>query len=663
MSKNMTNTPPIIQLMQLNNNYGNQYYLPYSIGVLAAYVKKNQKLKEAFKFNPFLYKRAAVEEIVEAIGFVDVFGVSAYTWNWELSVRVAQRIREVNPDALIIFGGPHVPDSSPEFFDQYGFIDIAVHGEGEMIFDEILTKYLSKECFREVPGISFNDRKNGEVITNKKPSRMKDYAELPSPYLEGEFDALVADNPEVEWMAPWETNRGCPFQCTFCDWGSSIASKVNEFPGDRIAQEIEWFSKNKIGYILGCDANFGIRKRDIDIATALVASKKNTGYPKDFAVCFTKNSTEAIFGVGKILHAGEMLKAVSISMQSLDEGALKSIKRDNIKLEVFKQLQSKYNEAGITTFTELILGLPGESRDSFAKGICTLLDNGQHSQIYIYNCSIMPNAEMGGKVYQDMFRIKTVAIPIFTAHSKKDDSDAIVEYDRIIVETDTMDKGDWRAMHHFAWIIQCFHMLGLFQGAAIFLRNYAKVSYHDIYSGLLQYAYANPESHIGQEIAILNGVLDGVLDGREYGQYLPEDSDVSWPAEEASFLRLSKRKDEVYAELHQFTLELLAQKETPVNADIVKALLNYQKIVIANPHDVGDAEMVFEYDIPDFISAHRNGLTKELVERNVSYLIKRPYNFAGNLELFSRNIVWYGRKRGRLTYQHHAVTEDEELVA
>ena len=76
----------------------------------------------------------------------------------------------------------------------------------------------------------------------------------------------MQSNPKENWIGLWETNRGCPFQCTFCDWGSATASKVSRFEMDRLEREIKWMAEKKIKYIFVCDANFGIQKRDIEIA-------------------------------------------------------------------------------------------------------------------------------------------------------------------------------------------------------------------------------------------------------------------------------------------------------------------------------------------------------------------------------------------------------------
>ena len=176
-----------VQLLQLNNNYGNQYYLPYTIGCLQAYDHKHENIRNNFDFLPFLYKRERVETVVAKMGHVDVFGVSSYVWNWRLSLEIAKELRRRNPNVLIIFGGPHVPDIDPEFFKRFPFIDIAVHGEGELAFLNILETYLRKESYHSIPNTSYFNRITGEVHHNSKGPRFNEIDLFPSPYLEGAF--------------------------------------------------------------------------------------------------------------------------------------------------------------------------------------------------------------------------------------------------------------------------------------------------------------------------------------------------------------------------------------------------------------------------------------------------------------------------------------------
>ena len=168
--------------------------------------------------------------MVKKVGQVDILGISCYIWNWRMSLKLAEEVRKKNPNCMIFLGGPHVPDSTDEsFFRQYPYIDMTMHGEGELTFEETLMKYLNKEPLTNIIGTSFYDRKNSKkVYLNKKRERMRNYSLLPSPYLSGTFENLFKKY-DYSWTLTWETNRGCPFKCTFCDWGSAIASKLEKF--------------------------------------------------------------------------------------------------------------------------------------------------------------------------------------------------------------------------------------------------------------------------------------------------------------------------------------------------------------------------------------------------------------------------------------------------
>ena len=639
------------QLAQFNNNYGNQYYIPYSIGVLTSFARQDRRIAEGVGFPAFLYKREAPERIADRIGQVDVLGLSCYVWNWRLSLAVASEVRRRNPDVLIVVGGPHVPEKDPAFLRQHPGIDVAVHGEGEGAFQEILLRLLAGEPLAGIPSTAVKDRSTGEVVHTPKRTRMRDLSDLPSPYLAGTFDPIMHQADGIAWMALWETNRGCPFACTFCDWGSATASKVIEFDWQRLMAELAWFTQNRIGFVFGCDANFGIRKRDVEIARALVAAKREHGFPQDFRVCFTKNSTHRIFELASIFHDGGMLKGVSLSMQSLDAGTLEIIKRDNIKLDVFADLQQRYNSAKISTYTELIIGLPGETYDSFVSGIDALLERGQHSQIIIYNCCVMPNAEMGDPAYREAHGVKTVLSPIFQAHSIPHDvNDPIAESEPVIVGTASMPVADWRRAYRFAWAVQCFHALGLLQGTAIFLRHYCGIPYRRFYEELLAFADSTAGGLLNQELCTLDRLLDRVLEGKGFDQVLPEFSDITWPPEEASLLRLSSDAGRFFAEIGRFVDAVLDATLADLDTDLRQDLLRYQSAIVVTPDDDAEVEVVLGAGIPEYVEAHRNNALAELQHGASRYRIRPQTAFGGDRRTYAREIVWFGRKGGRFMH-------------
>ncbi|MDP6175464.1 MAG: radical SAM protein, partial [Rhodospirillales bacterium] len=429
---------------------------------------------------------------------------------------------------LIVLGGPSVPNDPADFFDSHPGIDLLCHGEGEESFAEILEAMLAGRAPSRIAGTTHYERGTGQVTANPPRQRFRDLTPIPSPYLGGIFDGLLAGRPDVEWMALWETNRGCPFSCSFCEWGGADTTKLRRFDMDRLGAEIDWFARHEIGWIFCCDANFGILKRDLEIAQLLTRAKRARGYPQEFRVCYTKNSSGRIIELAKLFDQAEMGKGVSISMQSLNPDTLKRIKRVNMAASDFATLQGKFAAQGLVTFTEMIVALPGETYDSFAAGLETLLDCGQHGGINIYNCSILPNSEMAEPEYQKAHGIQTVDIPVFQPHSSPPEAGAeVIEGERIAVATDSLPIEDWRRVQRFAWAVQCFHLLGMLQAVALTLKNAMGVGYRDFYESLIAHGLDNPRGLVGGELARLDAVLVNVLAGKGFDQYLEGFLDVT----------------------------------------------------------------------------------------------------------------------------------------
>ena len=180
----------------------------------------------------------------------------------------------------------------------------------------------------DVSGISF--RLDGEVVTTAERVRMADLDVIPSPYLAGHFDCF-ANVPGV--TAVIETNRGCPYGCTFCDWGSNTRSRVREFATERVLAELEWCARNGVEAIYIADANFGIMERDLEIAEHVARLKETYGFPLDCSTNYAKNTTKYLKKiVAKWVDAGILTRG-KVSLQSFDPPTLLAIRRQNIKIE------------------------------------------------------------------------------------------------------------------------------------------------------------------------------------------------------------------------------------------------------------------------------------------------------------------------------------------
>ena len=535
-----------VGLVQINNSFSGQNYLPYSAALLEAYARRKAADPGRYRFRLPIYKRVRIGDAVEQLLGCAIVGFSTYVWNGQISLEIARRLKARQPDVLIVFGGPHVPDQPEPFLRAHPFIDVAVHNEGEETFLRILETFPSRQ-WTDIPGVSFIGA-DGAFVRNANAPRFRDLDEVPSPFLDGSFDPIMRANPDETWIGLWETNRGCPFQCTFCDWGSATAAKVTKFGLDRLYAEVDWFARRKIEYVFCCDANFGIQKRDVEIAEYVATVKAATGYPVALSVQNTKNATERAYLTQKILSDAGLNKGVALSMQSVDANALAAIKRDNISLETYMELQRRFTRDGVETYSDLILGLPGETYDSFADGVQLLIETGQHNRIQFNNLSILPNAEMGDPAYQKKFGMVIVESKIINIHGERVElEDDVPELQQLVIATHAMPAADWRRTRAFCWIAALLHFDKLFQIPLIVAHELSGSTYRDMIEAFLDVDEAEfpllgaiRDFFLAEARAIQEGAPEYVFSEQYLGIY--------WPADEYMFIKLTAEKqfDEFY---------------------------------------------------------------------------------------------------------------------
>lgn len=659
-SRELADQPITIGLVQINNAFSGQNYLPYSTGVLQAYVEGHAPDASCYRFLLPVYKRERVQAAVDHLLEADVVGFSTYVWNEKISLAIAKRLKELKPEIVVLFGGPQVPDKSEDFLRQHPFIDAAIHNEGEKAFLAFLETLKSQtgeaRDWMAVPSLSMVDAE-GRYIRTLPAARLRDLDEIPSPFLAGVFDPLIQANPDQTWIGMWETNRGCPFACTFCDWGSATASKVNQFGMDRLEAEVDWFAKQKMEFVFCCDANFGILKRDVDIAEYVAKVKHGTGYPKALSVQNTKNATERAYLTQKILSDAGLNKGVTLSMQSLDDPTLDAIKRKNINLDTYMELQKRFTEDKVETYSDLILGLPGETFDAFADGIARLVENGQHNRIQFNNLSILPNAEMGDPDYQKRFGMETVETRIINMHgSPTVDADGIYETQQLVVATQAMPREDWAKTRAYAWLVALIHFDKLFQIPIVATRETAGIDYRTIFDAFMtvdRKAYP-----------LIGRIRDFFLDearkiqagGPEY-IHSEEWLDIYWPADEYVFIDLTRR-DEIGAftdEAFSLLENLIEERAfgVPVSAIYDAVMLN--RALIKQPFLKKNFVLTTDYDMLAFHAGAVVGKAPDLKRQKTTYKIDRLTERYTDFATWCREVVWYGNKKGAYLYGKKAV--------
>jgi len=624
---------------------------PYAAGLLQAYARRHAESRDQISFLPILHAPIAVDTAVDALAGADIVAFSAYVWNIERSLEAARAVKARRPSTLIVFGGPQVPDHAETFLRSYPFIDVACHGEGERTFAAVVDRAAGRRS-GDIAGTSWMD---GDRFEYRPPApRMKALDEVPSPYLEGVFDPLMAANPSGKWVMLWETNRGCPFACTFCDWGSAVASKVYQFDRARLTAELEWFAAKEGEFIFCCDANFGILPRDVELAQEAAAIKRRLGYPRTLSVQNTKNATDRSYQVQKTLADAGMNAGVTLSLQSNDPHTLKSVKRDNISLASFQELQRRYTIDRIPTYTDMILGLPGETYESFANGISTLIERGQHTRMFFYNCSLLPNAEMSQPAYREEFGIKTVRQAMIDLHGPIDPPEGdVTEYLETSITTRDMPAPDWVRTKVFAFAIELFLYDRLLYVPLVAMYARYGVSVRQSVEALAA-AGADRFPVVASVFAAFTRHARDIQNGGT--EYIPsrEWLGIYWPPDQHALITLATtfKTDEFYAEAEQILASLVGEEDRSMLHDAVE--LNRHMLRL--PFELSDLTLELQHDILGYVQAAAAGRAGALEPAPTTYRIKRTRPVWVAWEQWYEHVIFCQNQKATYLYPIETVT-------
>jgi 2-(S-pantetheinyl)-carbapenam-3-carboxylate methyltransferase len=454
-------------------------FVPYAYGLLRAWCEQDPRLKEHYRWAEPLCWPDRVEDLAAAVTDPFILCASCYVWNHEQHLYIARLVKERYPDCRVVFGGPHIPREAEAYLALHGQVDVLVHDEGEMALQGLLHQYLLVQAdLVRVPGISF--RGTDGVVTTAPLGLPRDLP-VQSPFLQGYFESYLkaADGHAI---GLWETNRGCPYGCSFCDWGARTTNKVRRHAMDKIKAEIDYLASHRIEDIYLTDCNFGLFERDLEITRLLVASKQRSGYPKRVRIQFAKQSDERVLEISRLLNADGMLWGTTLSMQSVTPKVLKAVKRQFLGIDKYARLKKRYQELAIPTYTELILGLPLETRQSFITGISRLFEIGIHDDIRVFELALLPNAPLSRPEERRRYGLQTRFKPLRRVAAGQP-----CEKIELVFATATMPYEDWALCLLFGEMIQAFHNGGYTRFLAIYLHDAGLVDYRTFYEGLLDW--------------------------------------------------------------------------------------------------------------------------------------------------------------------------------
>jgi radical SAM superfamily enzyme YgiQ (UPF0313 family) len=168
----------------------------------------------------------------------DLIGISSYTENFEVVIKLTDLIKITFPKILIILGGPHV-SFCPDEALKYSSVDFVSRGEGEMTFVELL-EALNYSTLRleEIEGISYRNEK-GNIVHNRDRKFIHKLDSLPWSDMSMEKKKIYNIKQLII------TSRGCPGKCIYCASSALSGNRYRMRSAENVFSEIYYKYKYK----------------------------------------------------------------------------------------------------------------------------------------------------------------------------------------------------------------------------------------------------------------------------------------------------------------------------------------------------------------------------------------------------------------------------------
>lgn len=395
-----------IYLADLNYDQGRPLApVPLNAGYIAAYA--SAEFQDLLDISLFKSPAALLEALDHAAP--DILGLSGYIWNNRLNNFVADYAKKQSPNTIVVVGGPNFrtdPESIRSLFVQSPDIDYCVLFAGEIPFANLIRHFINRnpEDRRrgaEIEGC-FTLSDKGQLIGQLYTDPRKELDYLPSPYLTGFLDPFL----KAGHTPLFETNRGCPYHCTFCVWGISALTKLRQFSLERVLAEFDYVENLDLEMPEWrlADANFGILKRDAMIARYIRDIYDRN--PKSFSyvdVWWGKNPTRTMVDVARAL--GNLTMGY-VAFQSLDPDVLDAIERSNISTDRLIEFIKDIRPHVSNIHTDLLVGLPKETYESNLSSYRQAIKLG-FTSIGGGEVRMLPGSAMDTDVQRDKFGLMT----------------------------------------------------------------------------------------------------------------------------------------------------------------------------------------------------------------------------------------------------------------
>ena len=435
-------------------------FMPYSVGCVAAYFIEKSRYSEQFDVELFKYPEDLIQAILNRKPFA--LALSNYMWNSDIANQIAKSTKDIYPNVVNIFGGVNFSEEihkQEKWLRERPWVDFFIRLEGEIPFTNLIDSILDNNLdLSKTKKLNLNSicsvDEDGDFYSGDTEVRIKDFNDIPSPYIMGLMDKFY----ETTLWPLVETNRGCPFTCTFCNEGSSYYTKVAKKPDLKITKELTYIAKNHVNQkmMFVADSNFLMFKENIDVCNTLAKLKKAYDWPTFIGSSTGKNRHELVLHGARILNGDISLSA---SVQHLDDDVLKNIKRSNISIPDILSISTDGKKSGVPTYTEVIASLPGDTLEKYRACLKNLVSSGidiirTHTLLILNGTELCTDEDRKKFGLKTKFRATAKSFGTYKFNNKKILS---VEEEELVIGTNTLSYSDYLECRRLQVTIQIFY--------------------------------------------------------------------------------------------------------------------------------------------------------------------------------------------------------------
>jgi len=354
--------------------------------------------------------------------------LGAFVWNERPIVKILRKLKENNFPGKIILGGPQISYVKDDVTNYYPDADIFVRGYGENALTELYKSSTQKPV---IAGISYKGEPDLGISANVELDT------LPSPYLTG----IIRPQRFIRW----ETQRGCPFRCSFCQHRESdVTMTRRNMPKSRVLAEAEWITNNRIIQDVAIlDPTFNSGPQYLDTLQKLIDGKFSGKLSLQCRLEMVKD--EFLDLVNKLNKTGHVV--LEFGIQTIHKEEFQVIQRPN-NVKKIVEILNKTNSMGIETEISLIFGLPNQTLESFKSSVY-FCKNLNVSRIYAFPLMLLRGTPLHsmknklGLIESDEINISGI--------------DRIQEDIPHVVASPSFTYNDWKEMSKIAQDLESFN--------------------------------------------------------------------------------------------------------------------------------------------------------------------------------------------------------------